>query len=230
MIEDTRIHVLLATKRPAPSRQQEWQARLWALARAERETAEPLKPKVQAEIAAMRAERDAFLDERNAVTTAEARSMETCVLRPRNHGPRTCDGCGGALVGQRRRWCSDACSGRWWDNHAWTSARWEAIRRSSGLTVDQLRDLNLSLFGASFCDECGEPALAPEVNHVEPRVGRGYGPGCHNHQTNLQVLCHGCHVAETTRQTRERLGIPDGGRPRGSTSREAKPEPMWGAA
>lgn len=43
-----------------------------------------------------------------------------------------------------------------------------------------------------------------EVNHVEPRAGAGYGAGCWNHQTNLQVLCHPCHVAETTRQVNER--------------------------
>lgn len=43
-----------------------------------------------------------------------------------------------------------------------------------------------------------------EVNHVEPRNGAGYDKGCWNHQSNLQVLCHPCHVAETTRQIQER--------------------------
>ena len=45
-----------------------------------------------------------------------------------------------------------------------------------------------------------------EVNHIEPRVGRGYGFGCHNHLSNLETLCHPCHVIETRRQAAERRG------------------------
>lgn len=45
-----------------------------------------------------------------------------------------------------------------------------------------------------------------EVNHIEPRVGRGYGWGCHHHLTNLETLCHLCHVDETNRQKAARRG------------------------
>lgn len=41
---------------------------------------------------------------------------------------------------------------------------------------------------------------ALEVNHIVPRNGRGYEPGCHHHQANLEVLCRPCHVQETRRQ------------------------------
>lgn len=39
-----------------------------------------------------------------------------------------------------------------------------------------------------------------EVNHVEPRRGRGYALGCHNHLANLETLCHPCHVTVTAEQ------------------------------
>jgi hypothetical protein len=43
-----------------------------------------------------------------------------------------------------------------------------------------------------------------EVDHIDPRVGRGYGTGCWNHQDNLRVLCHTCHVKVTRRQRIDR--------------------------
>jgi 5-methylcytosine-specific restriction endonuclease McrA len=42
--------------------------------------------------------------------------------------------------------------------------------------------------------------LAPEVNHIEPRRGRGYNLGCHNHAENLETLCHACHLDVTKSQ------------------------------
>jgi len=45
---------------------------------------------------------------------------------------------------------------------------------------------------------------AAEVNHIVAREGAGYGNGCHNHQDNLETLCHKCHVKTTTQQGRER--------------------------
>jgi hypothetical protein len=52
---------------------------------------------------------------------------------------------------------------------------------------------------------CGSTS-SPEVNHKDPLVGRGYHQGCHHHLDGLETLCHPCHVVETTRQRRERLG------------------------
>lgn len=141
------------------------------------------------------------------------RAMESCPLRPVDRGPGACAGCGEAVEGRRRKWCSDKCANRWWVAHSWTSARWEAIRRSSGFTADQLRDMGSALYSMAFCDQCGAYTSSPEVNHVDPRNGLGYGAGCHNHQTNLQVLYHACHAAVTADQARMRLGIPEGGRP-----------------
>lgn len=39
-----------------------------------------------------------------------------------------------------------------------------------------------------------------EVNHIAPRNGGGYGTGCHNHLSNLETLCHLCHVQVTKNQ------------------------------
>lgn len=45
-------------------------------------------------------------------------------------------------------------------------------------------------------------ALNLEVNHIEPRNGRGYAWGCHNHVDGLETMCRPHHVEETTRQRR----------------------------
>lgn len=51
----------------------------------------------------------------------------------------------------------------------------------------------------------------PEVNHIEPRNGQGYRKGCHHHQSNLETLCHTCHVRVTTEQRRARKVANGGG-------------------
>lgn len=123
--------------------------------------------------------------------------------------PGRCRMCAAPLTGRRTRWCSETHAAWWANNHEWTSARREAIRRASILSTANGWDL------WTYCDECGKRCLdistaagirrEAEVNHVEPRWGAGYDKGCWNHQTNLQVLCHSCHLAETARQRRERM-------------------------
>ena len=109
-----------------------------------------------------------------------------------------CWRCGVALPRFARKWCSKDCSQLYWWNHAWGRARWEAIRR---------RTPNRDLRQPVPCRRCGTPTHTPEVNHINPRNGQGYGNGCHNHQENLEVLCHNCHV-ETTRLQRLALKQP----------------------
>ena len=113
---------------------------------------------------------------------------------------RQCFRCGGPLPPRRQWWCSDECVNFWARNHEWTAARWESLRLSACLPREEYEN---DLIQWARCDQCASP-LSLEVNHVEPRVGAGYSRGCWNHQSNLQVLCHECHVIETKRQGVER--------------------------
>ena len=170
-----------------------------------------------------------------------------CPLRPKNLPPGLCHGCGVDLLPGTHRWCSQDCADRAIGNHNWSWARGLALRRAG-----ERWDRDEERWSGALCDQCGQDARAvkhvetswypdgrdrvdywsPEVNHVDPRTGAGYGDGCHHHQTNLQVLCRPCHIAETTRQTRQRLGIPDGGRPRPKSVDRfpgERPVPLWSA-
>lgn len=139
-----------------------------------------------------------------------------------------CSWDGRPLKGRQRRWCRRACSDAFNVAHNWTSARDEAKRRdrftcrrcghwerepdawarfllwycyTAGLlTEDQCRrlefwDLNLTTVGA-------RRGWAIEVNHIQPRLGAGYGFGCWNHPENLESLCHDCHLLATKAQKR----------------------------
>lgn len=95
---------------------------------------------------------------------------------------RKCDWCGSALVGRRRRWCSDPCSRKWYTNHIYSWARKSAKRR------DRWR-----------CVKCGSKNKL-EVNHIKPCLGKHGKKGCWHHIDNLETLCHECHVQVTNEQ------------------------------
>lgn len=120
-------------------------------------------------------------------------------------------------------WCGNRCEDEYRANHWWDHARRAALARdanrcvSCGIGPDTLvlvRSvarvvLHLGPVGAArlwATDEwrAVELACLVEVNHVEPRVGAGYGSGCHHHLDGLETLCHGCHAAVTTAQRRLR--------------------------
>ncbi len=97
--------------------------------------------------------------------------------------------CGKPLPKRRRRWCSDKCSRVYGQNHFWGNARHEARRRDG-----------------YKCVRC-ESKENIEVNHIIPRMGRGYGTGCHHHQTNLETLCKQHHQEVTNRQRHQRRDL-----------------------
>lgn len=104
--------------------------------------------------------------------------------------------CGTLLPKRRRRWCSNECSKVYPNNHVWGYARVAAFNRDG-----------------SRCCVCGfasrhtgpDPHMRwnnwLEVNHIIPRDGARYGSGCHHHLSDLETLCHLCHV-EVTKQQR----------------------------
>lgn len=99
-----------------------------------------------------------------------------------------CDHCGKALVGRQSRWCTEH---RYvvFDAHDWNTARRNARARDG-----------------HKCVKCGSRDSL-EVNHIEPRVGQGYGMGCWNHLDNLETLCHACHVVVTKEQAAARRSV-----------------------
>lgn len=127
---------------------------------------------------------------------------DRCLVVPYDTVAGRCARCGATLTGRRTRWCSRACELVYEQNHYWNSARAAALRaglnrcRRCGWSP---MSRQLTLFpGLSKHGYNGDNWL--EVNHIIPRNGKGYGTGCHHHLTNLEVLCHGCHVKVTKRQ------------------------------
>lgn len=97
-----------------------------------------------------------------------------------------CRACAKPLTGRRTAWCSKECSDEYTRAHDWGWARNAAKKRDGGQ-----------------CVTCGS-TRALEVNHIDPRVGQGYGFGCWNHPENLETLCHDCHVEVTKAQAAAR--------------------------
>src|SRR3972149_5780343 len=104
--------------------------------------------------------------------------------RPRVGG--TCASCGKPLKGRLKWFCRAPawCRFVYLANHDWGLARTIALRRSDW-----------------SCIRDGTHKGRLEVNHIEPRNGRGYELGCHHHQDGLEVLCQQHHL-DVTRQQR----------------------------
>lgn len=122
---------------------------------------------------------------------------------------KRCRRCGEVLTGKSLKWCGRkqragrrSCYEIWAVNHEWNYARWEALRLARGPGAST----GYVLVGGKppKCVRCGTDKARMEVNHIGPRNGQGYGKGCWNHQTNLEVLCHDCHVKVTVDQRKAR--------------------------
>lgn len=167
------------------------------------------------------------IDARQAQARRDEEERVNCPLRaPHMRGvtrrellPRTCWMDGEPLGKGRKRWCSERCAATYWRNHGWAEASgfarfrsqiplvsgiatYDNFERAAGYYIGEVAVLSRSLHWRR--ERCGRRSSDIEINHVVPRVGAGYGEGCHHHQTNLEPLCHECHVAETTAQIRER--------------------------
>lgn len=109
-------------------------------------------------------------------------------------------GCRAALPRRRTAYCSNKHAREFERNHVWLQARRAARRRARWA-----------------CERCGfkpsdirkdpearraysRPELRLEVNHILPLVGSYRSVSCLNHQANLEVLCHRCHLEVTRGQ------------------------------
>lgn len=102
-----------------------------------------------------------------------------CDLAPETI-PGTC-WCGGTIPARRRRFCSDPCGARFYENHRWAQARLAALERAG-----------------YRCERCGAAPLEGLQVHHRIEVGdEGYGTlSCVHHQSNLEVCCVPCHRDE----------------------------------
>lgn len=107
-----------------------------------------------------------------------------CSLSAWAGNPENCRWCNTTITATKRRtWCSDKCRRAFERNHVWRRARSAARRRAK-----------------RQCVTCGGTEKL-EVNHIVPLIGAGYLASCFHHETNLELLCHSCHV-EVTKQQR----------------------------
>ncbi len=114
--------------------------------------------------------------------------------------------CRAPLPPRRTAYCSEEHAREFERNHVWLHARRAARRRARWA-----------------CERCGfkpseirkDPAarrafprheLRLEVNHILPLVGSYRTVTCLNHQSNLEVLCHRCHLTVTREQTGAGIG------------------------
>lgn len=128
--------------------------------------------------------------------------------------------------------CSPECTRGFDLNHFWSQARHEALRRAIVAWVPPRFTprhdtwdprIAIEYSGHYCCAHCLEATTSPEVNHIVPVEGGARSVTCLNHQTNLEVLCHACHLVVTNHQLalrRERIAstqIPQGaGEPSGT--------------
>jgi len=152
-------------------------------------------------------------------------------LREGFYGKRRPDGlcivCREPMPPRRMRYCSDKCAHWFTENHDWTTARHAAWRTNSKINFIvvvshssyTLKDDTIKEFDTSreyaCCSRCKEPEQTYgsddyyksrlEVDHIIPINGGNRAKTCLNHQENLRVLCHRCHLEATKEQRKAGL-------------------------
>lgn len=107
--------------------------------------------------------------------------------RKRRHVCRLCQ----RKLPPRRAYCSEVCRLAFEQDHFWGLARHRALRRAKLPGTGRWR---------YRCAKCEGETDRPEVNHITPVVGGYRSVSCLNHEENLEVLCHNCHLGETAGQ------------------------------
>lgn len=112
--------------------------------------------------------------------------------------------CRAPLPPRRTAYCSDKHAREFEKDHVWSAARRAARRRAKwtcercGFKPNMIRKDPVARAAYSRYE------LKLEVNHIQPLIGAYRGVTCLNHLSNLEVLCHRCHVGVTGGQRRAR--------------------------
>lgn len=117
--------------------------------------------------------------------------------------------CREALPPRRTAYCCDRHAREFEREHVWFAAR-RAARRRAGWACERC-GLKPSVIRRDPVERkrYARHELRLEVNHIVPLVGAYRLVSCSNHQANLEVLCHGCHVVATAAQRSGRLTVVD---------------------
>jgi hypothetical protein len=108
--------------------------------------------------------------------------------------------CRAPLPPRRTAYCCDRHAREFERNHVWLAARRAARRRARwacercGFKPSEVRKDREARRAFSRFE------LRLEVNHILPLAGSYRSVTCLNHQTNLEVLCHRCHLLVTKDQ------------------------------
>lgn len=129
-----------------------------------------------------------------------------------NDHTRGCRNCGRPPTGRFTYYCGTECRDVFESNHFWSNARRPArrtaIERAALCPLDGPNPRLAQM--VMICACCEILTYRYEVNHIAPVNGdRGFF-SCANHQDNLEVLCHQCHVMATREQRRRGIIGPDG--------------------
>ncbi len=140
----------------------------------------------------------------------------------KSHDLGQCRNCGRPPTGRFTYYCGAACRDVFEADHFWSTARWTAIDQASIFRIipagarakkAHLPDETIAWQQrrGSVCACCGRMGFGEgEVNHIAPVNGERGFFSCANHQDNLEVLCHPCHVMATREQRRRGIIGPDG--------------------
>jgi hypothetical protein len=109
--------------------------------------------------------------------------------------------CRNYLPKRKRRFCSNRCATFFNMNHSWNTAVVWAIKFAQGM-CERCKRFDADYEGCypSASEGRAVRGLRLEVNHIFPLNGATGTMTCRNHQMNLQVLCHECHVHVTKLQ------------------------------
>lgn len=110
--------------------------------------------------------------------------------------PEGCRQCGEPPVKPKRFYCSDACRHEFEADHFWGTAR--LVAQGYGDDGGGRLRLGAPAVCARLSDDCDASLL--ECNHITPVNGDRQTFGCQNHQSNLEMLCHGHHLEATAEQ------------------------------